>query len=372
MSATASVDTLPSGVIHVSNPWPRTDGPDFELVEDLRIGRLSGSGPDVFGEILDLAVDAEGRIYVLDIAAKQVRAFDAEGSHLWTVGREGEGPGELSYPIGLMVGSEGRVWVVDAGNSRYSVFGDGELIEERARHVMAGIVPWNGGFDRSGRLWESYDSYPVGLVAMLGLVGLDDEFVPADSLNAVPVETGYFRERDGSWSGQHVPFAPWVTWAFDPRGYVLVGDAGAYVIRQLSLAGDTVRVFQLPYEPVRVQPAELDSALASLESFRRRGGIVDAALIPRVKPAFEAVFVGVDGRAWTYLHLAGDALSPGPQETWLDVFGPDGVHQGVARAMSRLEPFTPPPVFTETHAYAAALDEFEVQYVVRLRIDPVR
>ena len=121
-----------------------------------------------------------------------------------------------------------------------------------------------------------------------------------------------------------------------------------------------------------VREEEPDSALAGLENFRRRGGVVDLSLIPDVKPAFEALYVGADGRLWTYLHTDGDALTPSPSETWFDVFGPDGVHEGVARARSRLEPFTPTPVFTPTHVYAAALDEFEVQYVVRLRIEPAR
>ena len=59
--ATATVDTLPSGIIHVTNPRPAAGAPDFELVEDLRIGRLDGDGPDVFGEIRDRAVDTDGR-----------------------------------------------------------------------------------------------------------------------------------------------------------------------------------------------------------------------------------------------------------------------------------------------------------------------
>ena len=42
-----------------------------------------------------------------------------------------------------------------------------------------------------------------------------------------------------------------VTLGFDPRGYVFVRDAGDYVIRQLTLSGDTVRVFEFPYEPLR-------------------------------------------------------------------------------------------------------------------------
>ena len=182
--ATATVDTLPSGIIHVRNHRSVGADPDFQLVEDLRIGRLDGDGPDVFGDIQDLAVDPQGYIYVLDLAAMEVRVLDGEGGHQWTVGRDGEGPGELSYPVGLTLDEQGRVWVVDAGNGRYSIFDDGELVEERTRHVTAGIVPWVGGFDHSGRLWESYCTYTPEDGNMVGVVGLDDELAPADSLLA--------------------------------------------------------------------------------------------------------------------------------------------------------------------------------------------
>ena len=142
----------------------------------------------------------------------------------------------------------------------------------------------------------------------------------------------------------------------------------------IALAGkrvQRVRVIERAYDPVRVQDAELDSALARLDGFRSRGGTVDPSRIPRVKPAFQALFVGEDGRLWTHLHTAGDALNPGPPVTFLDVFSPDGVHLGMARGRSRLDPDIP-PTFTRTHVYAVPADDLGVQYVVRLRVERVR
>ena len=285
-------------------------------------------------------------------------------------GKRWRGTGELSFPVGLTIDDLGRVWVADAGDGRYSVFDARELIEERTRHVTAGISPWVGGFDQSGRFWESYGTYTPSDGDTVGLVGLDDELAPTDTLLAGRVAED-FETRVGSRTTRaHVPFTPWIAWRFDPRGYLFVGDASAYVIRQLTLDGDTVRLIERAYERVRVQNAELDSAMAGLDGFRSRGGTVDPSRIPRVKPAFQALFVGEDGRLWTHLHTAGDALNPGPSETWLDVFAPDGVLLGMARARSRLDPDIP-PVFTRAHVYATATDDLRVQYVVRLRVEQV-
>ncbi len=57
-------DTLPNGVIQVENPptglWQAGEG--FVLHETLRIGTVHGDGPDLFGWIQDLEVDAAGGI----------------------------------------------------------------------------------------------------------------------------------------------------------------------------------------------------------------------------------------------------------------------------------------------------------------------
>jgi len=368
-SSVPSVDTLQSGAIAVHNSLPDTH-PTFELVEELRIGRTDGVGPDVFGEIRDLAVDPAGRLYVLDFAAKELRTFDASGRHLWTVGRPGRGPGEFSFPLGVTFDPQGRAWVADAGTARYSVFSDGKLVEEHPRDVVAGIVPWVGGFDEEGRLWDSFETYTIETGDLVGVVRLDASLVPTDSLLAGPVEEEVFEAVVGDRRTQaHIPFTPWMAWELGSRGDLFVGDGLAYELRQLRLNGDTVRIIRRSYDPIRVQAAEMDQALADLEAYRRRGGTVDRSRIPNVKPAIRALFVGHDARVWTYLHIEGDALDPGPRETRFDVFAADGTLLGIARAFLRLEPYTPAPVFTSGHVYAIAVDDLGVQSVVRFRIE---
>ncbi len=80
---------------------------EVRLVEELRLGRIEGSGPDLFADIHDLAVDPEGRIYVVDVGWKEVRLFDRDGRFVRRLGAEGGGPGERPY---LNIGTTRVTW----------------------------------------------------------------------------------------------------------------------------------------------------------------------------------------------------------------------------------------------------------------------
>src|SRR5687767_7983825 len=113
---------LPNGALRVHGPddgvW---SAKPWRLTEELRIGRMEGEGPDLFGQPWAVEQDELGRIYVLDQQSKDVRVFAADGKHLRTIGRPGGGPGEFSNPFGLAWDSAGNLWVVDIGHARYSV-----------------------------------------------------------------------------------------------------------------------------------------------------------------------------------------------------------------------------------------------------------
>jgi hypothetical protein len=52
----------------------------------------------MFSQIRDIAVDEEGRIYVLDTKESHIRVFNRDGEYLKTIGKIGQGPGELNRP----------------------------------------------------------------------------------------------------------------------------------------------------------------------------------------------------------------------------------------------------------------------------------
>lgn len=55
-------------------------------------GVLDGELEYLFGQIGSIGVGRDGTIYVLDRQAPDLRAYDAQGTYLMTLGEKGEGP----------------------------------------------------------------------------------------------------------------------------------------------------------------------------------------------------------------------------------------------------------------------------------------
>ncbi len=75
----------------------------------------------------DVAVDAEGCIYVVDKINHRVQEFDVSGKYVDHWGSEGSGNGQFESPSGIAIDSTGNMYVVDTGNNRVqklNAFGD--------------------------------------------------------------------------------------------------------------------------------------------------------------------------------------------------------------------------------------------------------
>jgi len=86
-------------------------------------------GEKWFNRLTSVTVDPKGeRLYAVDLGGvsseeHRVRVFDARsGAHLQDIGRRGSGPGEFNLPRDIAIGAEGRLYVVDGGNFRVVVF----------------------------------------------------------------------------------------------------------------------------------------------------------------------------------------------------------------------------------------------------------
>ncbi len=89
-----------------------------------RILRFGGPGSDP-GKLsfpTNLALDAQGNLYVADTANFRIQKFSPEGKLLGGFGQVGDVPGTFSRPKGIAVDPEGRIYVVDAAFENIQVF----------------------------------------------------------------------------------------------------------------------------------------------------------------------------------------------------------------------------------------------------------
>ena len=111
---------------------------DATLVPETSVGELDGPEEYLFGSIGAIAVDDDHNVYVLDEQARHVRVFDAAGTHIATLGREGKGPGEFDVPVGIAI-SDSRVLVRDPANARVQLFHLGTWEAEEWRYGPSNI-----------------------------------------------------------------------------------------------------------------------------------------------------------------------------------------------------------------------------------------
>ncbi len=362
-----TVDTLRNGTIVVDNPshgmWDSSSA--WHVEEELRIGTLEGSGPDLFGRISALEVDESGRLYVFESQAQELRVFEASGSFVRTIGREGGGPGEFKEVIGLAWAPDGNLWVIDPGNVRISVF-DTAGTYVTMKRILGGYVmmPWPGRFDRAGRFYHYGLDLSEDGPGRFVMVRFDTLLQPLDTIRIpTPPENSYFelRSEDGIVTAG-IPYTASVTSRIGPAGHLWFANTGDYRVYKRQVDGDTALIVSRDFEPLRVSSEEVDSAIAGLDWFTRQGGRIDRSRFPGLKPALNTLYVDDEDNLWVVPVTSLD-------ESWrlLDVFESSGRYLGRVRLPFRLSA-GPIPIIRGGFLFCVTADEFNVPYVIRARI----
>ena len=370
-----TLDTLPDGRIAVlseSPLWTEATRPVFE--EELRLGSMMGEGPEAFGQVRDLLLDEQGRIYVLESQAQEIRVFGPDGGWLHTIGRQGEGPGELKNAAAMGWGPDGILRVVDYGNGRISDFRpDGTFLTSHRQQGGFSMYPWPGVFEPDGGLFQVSPAIRDGEFEPV-LIRYTPDMQPIDtvSIPRYEGESEFFELASGDGRIQaSVPFGAGLSWDLDPRGHVWVApNTATYEVSQVSLAGDTLLTIRRPSEPHPVTSAEVDSAVATMTWFTDQGGKVDRSKFPSTKPALSRLFAPGDGNV--YIVPVTDEFGSGylSASGVLDVFGSDGRYLGRLDLPEGMGTSNPQPVFRGNHVLAVVRDELDVPYVVRYRLAP--
>ncbi len=86
------------------------------------------------------------RLYVADAPRHKIVVYDIMGKHLFDIGSPGYGPGEFAVPQGMAFDGQGRLFVADMLNSRIQVFdADGRFLYAFGQQ---GIARWHFEYPR--------------------------------------------------------------------------------------------------------------------------------------------------------------------------------------------------------------------------------
>lgn len=382
----AGTVTDSAGVAIVANPdeglWGAAGA--WSVAEELRIGALDGDPDYQFGAIVWVDVDAEGRIYVVDQQAQNIRVFDREGAFLNTIGRPGDGPGELSRgAAAVVVGPGDTLFVPDPMQQRVNRFlPDGTFGGSFPLPLTEGI-PTKWALLPGGRLAQESRPMPMPLPGQerrdpvhAVLVRATDGSV-TDTLLRLPAgET--FQMQGGA--PRIRLFEPEPVWDAGPDGSTYSGINTDYRIEVRSPDGGLTRIVTRRFERLAVSEADRQAFLDAFEELFERQGVPPMArqqILQSVEfadhyPAYAALAAGPDGTLWVQhiqsaerVAAAGGSFSAedvGAPE-W-DVFDADGRFLGVVSFPDRFRALR----FVADRVYGVWRNEMDVQHVLRLRI----
>jgi len=359
---------------------------------DVTIGLVEGDSAYLFGNVVSVALDEQGRIYVGDRIGATVRVYDSSGQYVKRIAREGQGPGEIyGWPADVTSGPRGRIYVRDG--SRITVFapavlgevadsvaeiwslpGRGNLLSTRSRVSEAGEYYYPRYLFRDGEPPRFFylpfrDGSPTG----------DTLEVPAYPGLAALRTASY---RTGPRGGRllpglsHVPFAPLPVWDVTPAGTILSSSGSEYALLETNVNGDTLRVMTGPTsraveisaseraDSARALGARLDTLPVPFDEVVDLGAGVRERRLPTILPPLIGVHVAADGSIWVERWPAESQA----QSRFFDVLDSDG------RLRTRIvlrAPLVrdPPPFFAAQYVVGVIRDsDTGVERIVRFTL----
>ncbi len=375
-----------AGVEIVSNPaegmWTAAD--TWTVEEELKIGTLEGDADYMFGQVGWIAVGSEGRIYVLDAQAQEIKVYSPEGAYEQTIGARGAGPGELQGAMFMLMGPGDTLVVPDLQNMRVNRYApDGSSLGSFPLDLQQGI-PMVFAATSSGVLARqvrpfAFPGQPEIEDPHDAIVTFTSDGTVLDTLLTFPSgET--FRMSGGA--PEFNIYSPEPNWDITKDTNLVFGINDDYRIQIYSADGELERVITRPFERKPVAERDKEAIVSFMERMWTDAG-VPAQVISQLRssihfgeffPAFASIVAGPDGTIWIQRVQPASELSEeefaafNPIEDtgapeW-DVFDDAGRYLGEVTLPQRFAP----RIMRGDKIYGVWRDELDVQYVVRLRV----
>jgi len=337
---TPVIDTLPGGIVRVTNPGPTawSDTSGWQLVLEREIIPEEGSEGEV-GSPSALVASEGGAIYWLMTEPSVIKVYAADGTWLRNIGREGDGPGEFRDGMFGIAGD--KLFIQDPNTSRLTVFDTSGTFLQSA---PSQCCYWTNNFP----------IFADGTVGIHGPAPTGEDgqggALYVTRLDGTVIDTVVLRRAatspSGSWTVtmtngssrssmmMGVPLQP-----SDPARYrndrtVVRGNTAAYTLAITRLEGDTTRVFTAPATQVAITTAQRDSIYEDVvgnmnEQWRDAlREVAKPSDIPTAWPLWTDLVTDPTGHVWV------SRTNPAGGKSLLDVFTPEGVLLGTVAAPS--------------------------------------
>ncbi len=325
--------------------------PEPDSVEVLRptleIGVREGDEAYQLFRVIDVKRLADGAIAVTNGGSRELRIYEADGTHRVTAGGRGEGPTEFRFPTGIVLRPGDKIQVQDFLD-RVFFDHDGAFLgrETGDPQVVLELAQSMGGFSEGGRwladgrffapVYERSQGAPrPGPLQRprMTFVRLSPDLEQVETLG----EFGGIEQQRIDAGGPYgvssnvPPFAKNASSALGAAdGTVVVGDNANPQIERfhpdgtrsiVRWAGEAQPGTSDEVEAWKETQRNASWAQEMLPALERMWAVVD---IPETKPHFGRVMVGSDGTLWV------DVESP-VEGTPMHVFGADGRFQRTVR-----------------------------------------
>lgn len=334
--ARAVTDTLPGGIPRVISggptAWPDSGG--AQLIEEARFSGADGTASEL-GQPRSLAVDEQGRVYVVDAKPAAIKVFSPDGKLIRTIGRDGEGPGE--FRVGFIAVRGGHLVLQDPQLARTSVW---DTAGTFLRSWHSSCCYWSDiQIDGQNLIYVPSMSAPKEGAPRRGTpyvrwtlegVAKDTVWVPREAEEKVWTVSLKRGGKNVSMMRTSIPFQPGLTHTLHPEGGLVYAWTGSYSIVRSATGNDSLRVFGRTWTPDPVtderRNGELESRIKSGSESWGEANLRAAfklSDIPSTLPAFMNLRVDPAGRTWARRYPVSDTT-----RTTFDVFDSTGAYLG--------------------------------------------
>jgi hypothetical protein len=296
-------------VTNRGNLWREGDEWQVSPDPELSIGTFEGDAVYELFQVQGAVRLPDGTIIVLNAGTNELRSYDGDGRHRWSVGGEGEGPGEFRIPTDIYVLGSDTIMVWDLQLRRMSVFHrDGSsvrsfsirgtdssyrpiaLFEERRLLATTSTV-----FSPASEPGAQRDT------SVYVLFSLDGDSLT--HLGTFPGTEQFVRTAGGGMAV--IPLVFGRTSHHATRATSLyVGTNDSYAIDEYDRKGRLVRSIRRDVDPIPVTgemfAAEVGIRLERMrEQFRSLlGPLYDEMPKPQSLPYYSAIQIDPDGHVW--------------------------------------------------------------------------